>query len=147
MRASRLARSAAVSELAGITSVVNVGGFCPGKFMVDDASPRSSCGPNCSGVASTIASVCAPPPDLAKSRNWNAKMPIMRSGPRIVPIRNALVRTCASNSRLKITSVLDMRCLDFTDDVDGCTHLLEEDLLERRLGLLESLESNPLVDQ
>src|SRR5688572_19553023 len=74
-------------------------------------------------------------------------MPIMISGIRMVPMTNDLVRTIASNSRLKITNALDMCRLDLADDVCRRADLLQEDLLERRLTVIEPLQANAALHQ
>src|SRR5687767_6831383 len=74
-------------------------------------------------------------------------MPIMSKGTRIVPIRNDLVLTMASNSRLSMTKVSCMGGLDCTDDVVGCADRFQEYLLERGLAVLEPLESHARFDE
>src|SRR6185369_2095050 len=69
-------------------------------------------------------------------------MPMRRSGSRIVPITNDLLRTIASNSRLNTANDLDMDSLDFADEVLGRADSFQEDLLEGRLAEFESLQSN-----
>src|SRR5262245_3943082 len=74
---------------------------------------------------------------------WNAKMPINRSGSRMVPIRNDLLLTIASNSRFATAYDLDMCGSDFANDVFGSANLFQEHLLEGGLAELEALDAHP----
>src|SRR5690606_24056372 len=117
----------------------------------DGVSSRSSIccttrSPSPRPVASRIAMRCSPPPLFARMRNWRPNMPKISSGPRIVPMRNALEPTASVNSRLMTGPILDMDQLLLLDGRLR-TDTLDEDLLERRLRHLEAAQADPAAHE
>src|SRR5690606_31549265 len=139
------ARTASGSGPAGMTSTwkrvilraSSPGGTTPRTEATSWASAPSP--------SATIAMVRSPPPGRM-NRTWRAKIPMMKTGPRMVPIRNAFVWTISVNSRLMTGQVLDMHHLLRHPGRGPGADPFQEDLLERWLDALEAPDRQPRVD-
>src|SRR5690606_21280608 len=113
-----------------------------GPSAVETASPMPF------ALASTMAMVRSPP-DPRAMRTCSPMMPIMRAGPRTVPMTNAFVRTISVNSRRITAIVLDMlHLLRGVEPGGGLgTDSLDEDLLEGRHDALEAAHPDSPPDE